>query len=83
MRPRLIYTLLIAVLILLPGCREKCEQGDNCTLKPQAGPCYAYIPRYYFDQEEEVCKEFTWGGCEGVVPYETLEACQADCECKD
>jgi Kunitz/Bovine pancreatic trypsin inhibitor domain len=52
----------------------------NCLLKPDAGFCLAAFKRYYYDPAEKKCKEFMWGGCEGVVPFETLEACK-DCEC--
>ena len=45
-------------------------------------PCEALlsIPKFYFDEVQE-CKEFTWGGCGGVVPFDTLEECQ-ECECE-
>ena len=29
--------------------------------------------------ESESCQEFTWGGCQGSVPFETMEACMASC----
>lgn len=63
----------------------KCQEGkpvliyNACELIPDSGPCEAAMPRYYFDQEEQKCKEFLWGGCEGTVPFDTLEACQV-CE---
>ncbi len=53
---------------------------SNCKLEPQVGPCNAAFSRYYFDQEENKCKVFTWGGCNGVVPFETLEDCEL-CAC--
>lgn len=51
-----------------------------CVLKPQAGTCKALYPRSYFNQETGKCTEFNWGGCGGVVPFETLEGCRAVCE---
>ncbi len=61
-----------------------CEQSEICSLKcglePDPGFCLAAFPKYYFDQEEGKCKQFTWGGCDGVVPFETLEECEA-CGC--
>ena len=51
-------------------------QVNPCTLEPNRGPCEAYIPKYYFDSDAGVCKEFIWGGCGGVVPFDTLEECQ-------
>lgn len=50
-----------------------------CDLEPDQGFCEAAIPRYYFDSEDGECKEFLWGGCGGVVPFETMEDCR-ECE---
>lgn len=55
---------------------------SRCSLEPQSGNCKAYMPKYYFDQNENACKEFVWGGCNGVVPFETLVECQNACENK-
>ena len=52
---------------------------NRCELIPDSGPCEAAIPKFYFDQETQECKEFLWGGCDGVVPFDTLEECQ-QCE---
>jgi hypothetical protein len=57
------------------------EQAAACSLVPDAGMCLAAIPRYYFDPKEKKCKQFTWGGCGGVVPFVTLKECE-DCGCK-
>ena len=52
---------------------------NRCELKPEAGPCKAIFERFYFDQETGSCKSFIWGGCQGVVPFETLSECQSSC----
>lgn len=52
---------------------------DRCELHPDAGSCEAAIPKYYFDQITKKCNEFLWGGCDGVVPFDTLEEC-LECE---
>lgn len=63
----------------------KCQDGkpeliySPCQLEPDGGPCNAAFPRYYFDRETQECKEFIWGGCNGTVPFETMEACKV-CE---
>ncbi|MFD1188382.1 BPTI/Kunitz domain-containing protein [Pontibacter rugosus] len=44
---------------------------ERCTLAPDPGPCRAAITRYYYDQKEKRCKSFIWGGCRGVLPFET------------
>ncbi len=51
----------------------------NCLLEPDVGPCDGAFPRYYFDQNEAECRMFVWGGCEGVVPFETWEDCAQSC----
>jgi len=71
-----VFGLLLA-LFLFACCKK--DDNDRCQMEPDPGPCYATIPRYYFDKHEKKCKQFTWGGCGGVVPFETLEECKA-CE---
>lgn len=53
---------------------------DRCQLFPNSGPCEAAISKYYFDQETKTCKEFLWGGCDGVVPFDTVDECS---KCSD
>ncbi len=83
-----VYLLfLIGMLIFMAGCEYTAASlpmiiCPSCELEPEAGPCRAAIPKYYFDKDEKKCKEFTWGGCEGVVPFETLEDCEA-CDCNN
>jgi hypothetical protein len=80
-------TLFILFALTLAACDQKdpilpattCE--SKCARAPETGPCEAYIPRYYYDPIEKKCKEFIWGGCEGVVPFETLAECEA-CGCE-
>ncbi|SVC52991.1 uncharacterized protein METZ01_LOCUS305845 [marine metagenome] len=43
----------------------------------------AAFPRYYYDQNEKKCMKFIWGGCGGVVPFETMEECNNGCVGKD
>ncbi len=58
-------------------------KDSRCQLEPNPGMCKAYIPSYYFDAGNATCKEFVWGGCEGVRPFETLQECQAACGVED
>ena len=71
---------MLVVLFVQIGCREECFESSKCDLDPEIGPCYAAIPKFYFDKNEGKCKEFTWGGCDGVVPFDTMEECEK-CEC--
>jgi hypothetical protein len=74
-------TSLAVIFLLLSAFTCECEEdaivSNRCTLEPDPGPCYAYMPRYYFDKTERRCKEFIWAGCEGVVPFQTMEECKA------
>ncbi len=75
---------LIVLLIFFSGCEdEQCWAiKEECLLGPDPGPCKARIPKYYFDQEMGKCTLFYWGGCNGVVPFESLEACLTACDCE-
>ena len=78
-------TLCLCIFIAISCCDD--EDGNDginscaeCELEPEVGPCNAAIPRFYFDKKENECKQFIWGGCAGVVPFETLEECE-ECAC--
>jgi len=51
----------------------------ECRVKPDPGPCKAAMERYYFDPKTNTCKMFFWGGCNGTVPFETMEECSKMC----
>ncbi|MAQ70100.1 MAG: hypothetical protein CMD23_03285 [Flavobacteriales bacterium] len=53
---------------------------DNCELDPEPGECDAAIEIFYFNQNTLTCESTWWGGCNGVVPFWSLEACQESCE---
>lgn len=77
------YKLFIALSIIFgfTACQDDEQMNiPECSLEPDPGLCLAAFPRYYWDEEACECKEFTWGGCGGVVPFETLEACEV-CSC--
>ncbi|MAZ30635.1 MAG: hypothetical protein CMP57_00910 [Flavobacteriales bacterium] len=58
----------------MPDCSSN---SDACTLIPDPGMCEAAIQKYYFNQETQQCEDFSWGGCGGVVPFESLAECEA------
>lgn len=76
------FLLLITLSILFTACSNftTTSLNEQCFEKPQSGKCRAYIPKYYFSVEDNVCKEFIWGGCGGNIPFKTLEACKSTCE---
>lgn len=65
-------------VISLSACQKEKEE---CTLAPETGSCNAAFSRYYFNNSTKKCEVFTWGGCDGVVPFETKEECEK-CGCK-
>lgn len=79
---RLLQIAPLVVALLLSCKEDDCTQSERCFLEPEAGPCKAYIPKYYYDTEVKKCKEFIWGGCGGVVPFNTLEECE-QCKCSE
>ena len=49
---------------------------SRCLLSPDPGRCRAAFTRYYYSPKTKKCESFIWGGCDGVVPFETLEDCK-------
>lgn len=77
-------TVLILTASLLMGCGHVSAPPvstiDPCLLKPDPGYCKAAFPRYYFESSTQSCASFTWGGCGGQMPFETMESCRTACE---
>ncbi len=71
-----IFTFTISCAVKKPN-----ECQIKCSLKPETGFCKAAIPKYYFNDITEKCEQFTWGGCKGIVPFDTMEECKK-CKCK-
>jgi hypothetical protein len=77
----LIKIVIGLVILSLTQCKDECLKSDRCNLEPEEGPCYALFTRYYYDKKAKQCKSFTYGGCGGVVPFQTLEECKDACGC--
>ena len=73
--------ILTFIAIIVSISLSACEKKEQCNLKPEAGNCYAIFTKYYFDHSTKKCETFIWGGCDGVVPFETKEECEK-CGCK-
>ncbi len=52
----------------------------RCGLEPQGGSCKARFEKGYYNKKNRVCMSFTYGGCAGVVPFDSIEACRNICE---
>ncbi len=51
----------------------------RCSQIPDTGPCRAMFTKYFFNQNSSKCESFTWGGCQGVVPFQSLQDCKNSC----
>jgi hypothetical protein len=69
----------MGVIKFVVNDESKEKEIDSCELKPDVGMCKGNITRYYFDETSNSCQEFIWGGCGGVVPFDTLSRCQMLC----
>jgi hypothetical protein len=79
----MIYKFIFSLFVIFSfiGCTTSNEKLDSrCYEIPEAGKCRAMFTKFYFNQEENVCKSFIWGGCGGKVPFETLEECKSNCQ---
>lgn len=54
-------------------------KDPRCTMVPEKGPCKAIFWKYHYDPKSNSCKEFMYGGCDGVVPFDTKEDCEKFC----
>lgn len=64
---------LSALVLLVSGC------DSRCSLEPDPGLCRAYFTRAFFNPATKRCESFVWGGCNGVVPFESVQECQQVC----
>jgi hypothetical protein len=76
---RFVFVFFITFYFLVVSGCDGDKSDPKCVLEPDPGVCNAAITKYYFDKNEKKCKEFTWGGCGGVVPFNTLSECQKEC----
>jgi len=57
---------------------------ERCRMEaPATGVCKALFEVYSFNPETNVCEESNYGGCGGVVPFQTEEECKRVCETGD
>lgn len=89
-------SLCLGLSLVLIGCNGKeaapaptdpalteapaATEANACQTSPDPGPCKAQIEKFYFDPETKKCTSFTYGGCQGTVPFETMQSCQSACE---
>lgn len=81
-KSHILLTLAVVSALSSFQCGKDCPNTERCQLVPDSGPCDGSFPKYYFDHQENQCRGYIWGGCGGVVPYETLQECEEDCGCR-
>ncbi|XP_065722467.2 papilin isoform X3 [Drosophila suzukii] len=64
-------------------CQGNCSASDNlptCEQPVESGPCAGNFERWYYDNESDICRPFTYGGCKGNKNnYPTEHACNYNC----
>ncbi|KAG6445183.1 hemolymph trypsin inhibitor B-like [Manduca sexta] len=61
-------------------CSGLTDAEDICSLEPRSGPCRAEFLRYAYYSEENKCKLFGYGGCDGNANnFETMGECVKAC----
>jgi len=70
----------LLLLLIIPFLSFGQVVTEDCNSIPDPGYCLAAFEIYYFDQNTGQCEESLWGGCDGLVPFWTLEDCQNYCE---
>ncbi len=68
-------------------CDRQCgdfRYQDVCSLDADIGPCVGRFRKWHFDRTTRVCKEFTFGGCEGNGNrFSAKEECETVCVVHD
>ena len=81
--PSFRFILFAILALLLGGCSGPEVQSNDlpvhCLDAPEPGPCGKRVLRYYYDYRYDRCRTFHYGGCQGHVPFETLEDCEKTC----
>ena len=53
---------------------------NPCKMGLDAGPCFGKFLKFYFDNAEQKCKAFFYGGCYGNAnQFQTVEECKFTC----
>ncbi len=76
---------IFAMTLLQSGCggnqspNKSDELPIGCLVKPDPGSCRAAQTKFYYDYRDDQCKPFTYNGCHGRIPFQTLQDCREQC----
>ncbi|XP_012782613.1 WAP four-disulfide core domain protein 6A isoform X2 [Ochotona princeps] len=65
------------------NCGKKCLdlRKDVCSMPKETGPCMAFIPRWWYNKEKDICTQFIYGGCQGNNNnFQTEAICLVICQ---
>lgn len=69
---------------LSPGVNANQNNRFECNLPKDPGPCYAYIPRWYYEFTVQQCQMFIYGGCQGNLNnFPAKDECEKMCASKN
>lgn len=78
------------VILLLFACKgsSKVEEAkvvpplskERCDWVPNSGPCRGALDGFFYDSRTKKCQKFQYGGCQGVLPFESLSDCEKACK---
>merc|ERR1712232_1094014 len=56
------------------------DDDDICSFPPDAGPCEALFPSWFFNVKSGKCEEFDYGGCDGNANrFKSKNDCEEFC----
>nr|CAD2164277.1 unnamed protein product [Meloidogyne enterolobii] len=63
--------------MIIPHIQNK---NEICSLPPFAGPCTSFVLRWFFNPENGICEQFSYGSCRGNLNnFPDKSQCEAVC----
>ena len=67
-------------VVELSELKSSQNEASTCEQEAEQGNCFASMPRWYYDNNSKICKQFMYGGCGGNENnFHTEEACLSRC----
>ena len=76
-----LFTKLKVPLLSFHKCFYNTDSFSVCSLPKKIGPCKGRILRYFYNNKNERCEKFFWGGCDpNLNNFEHIDDCSILCE---